>query len=155
LTEQPSQIDPEILELAQTIMVLKRASEGKTPEPQDVISNLINVRSMFERTGFPTYTILTKAVYLKLGEWYFNHLYGKGEEDKPAKILGQWADFEMQALIAYKRQQRKEAIEMVKRTTEGEETTFNFAAQQGPVKARKRFWQRGGGTKEESEFKES
>ena len=145
-----------IEELSNLIMQLQRASVGKTPIPEDVISKLINIKSMFERTGFPTYTILGQCVYLKLGAWVFNKRYGNGnpEEPQPADGLDKWADFLMEALIAYKRQQRKEAIELSRKMVETPETTTFNLGQPTPVKASKRrFWQRGQ-PKEQSEFKE-
>jgi len=142
LSKQPKEVD-EIDELARTIMKLKRASDGKTPEPQDIISNLVNVKSMLERTGFPTYTILTQAVYLKLGSWRFG---------KDAEALDTWGNFLMEGLIAYKRQQRQEAIEMSRRIASGEETSFYFGDRQREEK--RRFWQRKPKA-EPSEFQET
>ena len=139
MSEKPEQFTEEMRKL----MMLKRASEGKTPEPIDVISNLIDIKKMTERTGFPTYTILQQVVYLKLG-------YAVYGED--AKILDKWANLIMECLIAYKRQQRKEAIEMVKRSHEGDETSFSFGGER-TGQPKKRFWQRG--PKEEpSEFED-
>ncbi len=134
----------ELEELANEIMMLQRASEGKQPVPVDVISNLINVREPLERTGFPTYTILTQAVYLKLGY----KLYGE-----EAKVLDHWSNLLMSALIAYKRQNRKEWVEAVKRSSEPDEGTRFYLGNQTPVKAQKRrFWRRQ--PKEQSEFVE-
>ena len=143
MSKQQQKPPDEIDELAKLIMKLKRASEGKTPEPQDIISNLVNVKSMLERTGFPTYTILTQAVYLKLGSWKYG---------PDAQALDSWANLLMEGLIAYKRQQRQEAIEMTRRMAMGEETSFYFGQQQREQK--RRFWNRK--PKEEpSEFQET
>lgn len=139
MTEEKAKFNEEMTKL----MMLKRASEGKTPEPIDVISNLIDIKKMTERTGFPTYTVLQQIVYLKLG-------YAKFGE--AAKVLNDWAEIHMQCLIAYKRQQRKEAIEMVKRAYEGDQTSFSFGGEQAK-QPKKRFWQRQP-KGEESEFAE-
>lgn len=145
-----------MLELARTIMVLKRASEGKTPEPQDIISNLVNVKNMLERTGFPTYTLLSFCVNLKVGAYVFNKRYGEqlpnGKMSEPAKVLEVWADNLMAGLIAYKRKQREEAIQMVKRGSMGDETTFHFSPQPMPVKASRFSRLRSRGKQPEGEF---
>lgn len=126
------------------ITQLVRASKGLAPEPVDVYSYMMNIKEPLERTGFPTFTILQKAVYLKIGY----EIYG---ED--AKILDIWADTEMKALIAYKRQQRKEAIEMAKRVEEGEKTSFYMGrdTRKEQPQAKSHWWQRK--QKTQTEFK--
>jgi hypothetical protein len=143
LSKEEKDEKDEIDEIATTIMKLKRASDGKTPEPQDIISNLVNVKSMLERTGFPTYTILSLAVYLKIGYSRFG---------KDAEALNIWSNYLMEALIAYKRQQRQEAIEMSRRIASGEETSFYFGERQQQEK--RRFWNKKPKA-EPSEFQET
>jgi len=116
------------------ITMLARASRGLAPEPKDAISNLINVKEPLERTGFPTYQILTLAVYLKLGRWRYG---------PPAQILDEWANLLCSALIAYKRQGRKEWVEAQKRVEGSDQQSFFFGRQdiaQQPQK--RRFYQR-------------
>jgi len=137
------QVKDKFLEEMEKITQLVRASKGLAPEPVDVYSYMMNIKEPLERTGFPTFTILQQAVYLKVGY----EIYG---ED--AKILDTWADTLMKALIAYKRQQRKEAIEMAKRVEEGEKTSFYMGREtQQKEEAKKHFWQRK--QKTQTEFK--
>jgi len=125
------------------ITQLVRASKGLAPEPTDVYSYMMNIKEPLERTGFPTFTILQQAVYLKVGYEIY------GEE---AKILDTWANTLMKALIAYKRQQRKEAIEMAKRVEEGEKTSFYMGrGDREREQPKRRWWQRK--QKEQTEFK--
>jgi len=130
------------LEDMEKIMQLVRASKGLTPEPKDAISNLVNVKNPMERSGFPTYTILSQIVYLKLGY----HLYG---ED--AEILNKWADTLCEALIAYKRQGRKEWVEAVRSSNIPEQTSFFFGQGQREPPKRRFFRPK---KKEQSEFRE-
>lgn len=125
------------------IMWMVRAGKGLPPEPKDAISNLINVKNQMERSRFPTYTILTQVVYLKLGYLLY------GEE---AKILNQWSEELCHALIAYKGQGRKEWVEAHRSTNVGEQTTFSFGSQTQPQQPKRRWYQRK--SKEETEFKD-
>lgn len=137
------QVKDKFLEEMEKITQLVRASKGLAPEPVDVYSYMMNIKEPLERTGFPTFTILQQAVYLKVGY----EIYG---ED--AKILDTWANTLMKALIAYKRQQRKEAIEMAKKVEEGEKTSFYMGREpQKDQQPKQRFWQRK--QKTQTEFK--
>lgn len=124
------------------IMWMVRAGKGLPPEPKDAISNLINVKNQMERSRFPTYTILTQVVYLKLGYLLY------GEE---AKILNQWSEELCHALIAYKGQGRKEWVEAVKRSEAPDQTTFSFGSRE-PQQPKRRWYQRK--PKEETEFRD-
>lgn len=142
MTQQ--QVDDRFLREMEKITQLVRASKGLAPEPVDVYSYMMNIKEPLERTGFPTFTILQQAVYLKVGY----EIYG---ED--AKILDTWADTLMKALIAYKRQQRKEAIEMAKRVEEGEKTSFYMGrdTRKEQPQDKTHWWQRK--QKTQTEFK--
>ena len=135
-------VDEAFLREMEKITQLVRASKGLAPEPTDVYSYMMNIKEPLERTGFPTFTILQQAVYLKIGY----KIYGKD-----AKILDVWANTLMKALIAYKRQQRKEAIEMAKKIEEGERTSFYMGREPQGEQPKKHFWQRK--QKTQTEFK--
>jgi len=126
-----------------------RASRGEPIEAQDVITRLINVRDILERSRFPTYPLLAKQVYLRLIAKYNPNAY-------PCR---DWADLEAKALIAYKGLNWDAYVEMAKATKEpSERQQFFFGIappmQQQPRKEVKRskwrFWRRG--KEEESEF---
>lgn len=126
---------------AEALSMMVRAFEGKPIDAQDIISKLTNVKNILERSRFPTYPLLGKQVYLRL----------IGKNIKGCKSFTEWADYEAEALIAYKGQSRKEWVDMSKGAMPTPEQQYYInpqLRQQAPQK--KRFWQRK--PKEETEF---
>jgi len=141
LEEPKSGID----EIATLIMKLERARRGQTPEPQDAISNLVNVKNYMERSRYPTYTILQLVVYFETGY----KIYGES-----ARSLHTAAKTLSEALIEYKGLGRGEWVEAVMRAAFPEQTSFYFGKQE-QKQERRRFWQRKPKADEPSEFQET
>jgi len=129
----------EIQEL-EIIQKISRALDGKPIEPSDMISKLTNVKNILERSDFPTYPLLQEQIYCRL----VSAKYG-------LTIFKKYAETKAEALISYKRQSRKENVEMTKRLASPEQMlVFGDQTPQLP-QPKKRFWQRGK-KKEETEF---
>ncbi len=88
----------------ENIAKLKRAFEGKPPDPQDIITRLTNVKNILERSRFPTYPLLSKQIYLRL----------IGKYIPEASACLEWAEREAEALISYKGLSREEFTEQMK-----------------------------------------
>jgi hypothetical protein len=132
--------------VAEAIRMMVCAFEGRPIDASDVITRLINVKNIVERSRFPTYPLLAKQVYLRLIALYNPQGY-------PCK---DWADLEAEALVAYKGLNWDAYVEMAKASqVPGEQQQFYFGTTQ-PQKAevpqpKRRFWQKGK-PKEQSEF---
>lgn len=105
LLDYLSKQDTEALKTAaQAISMFVNAFSGKPIEAEDVISRLINVKNKMERSRFPTYPLLAKQVYLRLIAKY----------NPNGDACKEWANYEAEALIAYKGQNWDAYVEMVK-----------------------------------------
>jgi len=128
----------ELEELAVVIRVL----EGKPLEPKDIISKLTNVNNLRERSDFPTYPLLAEQVYCQMVT-----------AKTGLKIFEQYATLKAEALISYKRQSRKENVEMTKGLTQPEQMFLIGDQKQQAIQEKKRrfgFLRRK--PKEQSEF---
>lgn len=134
----------EMVFIYENISMMVRAFEGKAVDPKDSIDKLTNIRNIFERSGFPTYVILSQVTYLRL----LYHIYGE-----PAKICLDWATFLSEDLISYKRQGREEYRDMVKAASVQEGQRIFVGGSPQSQEPKKRPWQRT--PKETTEFKES
>lgn len=135
---------------AQAISMFVNALEGRPIEAEDIITRLINVKNKMERSRFPTYPLLAKQVYLRL----IAHYNPQGEACK------EWADYESEALIAYKGLNWDAYVEMAKAATgPQEQQQFYFGGamkeplgERGMNQPKKRFWQKNKQATESSEF---
>lgn len=126
------------------------ALEGRPIEAEDVISKLINLKNKMERSRFPTYPLLAKQVYLRLIARY----------NPQADSCKEWADYESEALIAYKGLNWDAYVEMVKAATgPQDQQQFYFGGamkeplgERGMNQPKKRFWQKNKAATEGSEF---
>jgi len=137
----------ELLELATTtaevISKIARGFEGKSIDPQDIITRFTNIKNILERSRFPTYPLLAKQVYLRLIAKY----------NKNAQACKDWADLEAEALISYKGLSREEYVDSIKAASNvGTEQQFYLGDRKAPQpQAKRSFWQRKPKA-EESEF---
>jgi len=137
-------LDTSILKnVAEALSMMVRAFDGRPIEPDDIITKLVNVKDITERSNFPTYPLLAKQVYLRLIALYNPQGY-------PCK---DWADFEARALTSYKGLSREQYVEMTKSAIQTPEQQFYLgdnkprAPEQEP---KTHFWNRK--PKEQSEF---
>lgn len=133
--EKPKELD----ELYKIIRVF----QGLPPESDTAISQLINMKSLLERSRFPTYPLIARQVYLRLLNWYYGDM---------AEACKMWADYEAEALIEYKGQGRQEFVEINKAAQQAQQEFYISPEKQKVVadQAKGHWWQRG--KKEESEF---
>lgn len=140
------QMDMDVLtNVAEAIRMLVCAFEGKPIESDDVITRLINVKNIIERSRFPTYPLLAKQIYLRLIALYNPQAY-------PCK---DWADLEAQALVSYKGLNWDAYVEMAKasQVPEGRQE-FYFGTTPPKTEQpqlKRHFWQRKP-KQEQSEF---
>lgn len=113
----------------ESVSMAMRALDGKPIEEHDIISRLTNIKNILERSRFPTYPIIQRQVYLRLGHAIFG---------KDAEALKIWADLEAEALISYKGKSREENVEMAKHQAaqESQQIIFGRPMQQAPKKSR-------------------
>lgn len=132
---------------ATAISMMVRAFEGKPIEEDTVVSKLVDIKDIMQRSRFPTYPLIAKQVYLRLIALYNPNAYACKD----------WADLEAKALIAYKGQNWDAWIEMTKAekgaVMPGQQFYFGEKQVAPTEPARKgHFWSRSPKPKEESEF---
>lgn len=88
----------------QNLSMLDRALDGKPIEPTDIISGLINLKDIRERSRFPTILDVKAQTYKRL----------LAEKIPECKAFEEWANQEAHALISLKGESRKEGVEMAK-----------------------------------------
>ena len=138
--------DEDFIAFAKNISMLFRGMEGQDVESNSIIQQLIDIKDIRERSRYPTYSIVSLIVYLNI----------ISKENVNAKVCKLWADTLSHALISYKGEGRKEAIEM-RRSTQSANQEFylgptKYSDQTQPIK-KAHFWSKApkqGG----SEFKE-
>lgn len=117
------------------ISALSRALEGKNIEFDSIIEQLIDIKDIKERSRYPTYNILSLVVYL-------NNI---ADLNPQASSCRKWAETLSKALISYKGEGRKEAIEF-KRGYQTPSQEFNLGFPGQPKEARPvkkaHFWSR-------------
>lgn len=121
LIEKFSHFDKDTLKNTfEAISMMVRAFEGKAVEPDDVITRLINVKNILERSRFPTMPIIQEQVYCRLLAKYHPEL----------EPFLDYAESKAQALISYKGENWDYYTEMVKAQSGqiAEPTTFNFGS---------------------------
>jgi len=128
---------------AEVISKLARGFEGKSIDPQDIITRFTNIKNILERSRFPTYPLLAKQVYLRL----------IAEYNPNASACKKWADFEAESLISYKGLSREEYVDSIKAAASvGTEQQFYLGDRKPPQpQVKRRFWSRKPKA-EESEF---
>ena len=131
--------------VAEAISMMVRAFEGKPIEKDDIITRLINVKKIWERSRFPTYPLLRKQVYLRLLKWKYGDM---------AEACEVWADFEAEALISYKGEGRAEYVELGKAVSgvTGQEQQFYLGSQQQRQEQKRGLMSRLRKPKEQTEF---
>jgi hypothetical protein len=148
LLEMFGKMDKQLLKATfEALTMFVRASEGRSVEQDDVISRLINVKNIVERSRFPTFPLIRFQVYLRLIAHYT-------PEAEPCE---RWANEEASALIAYKGENWKAYVEMVKgqALAAGAQQEFYFGkdktSPEGSQPRRSWLWNRK--SKEETEFR--
>lgn len=128
------------------ISMLIRAFEGKDVNPEhDVITRLINVKNILERSNFPTMPLINFQVYCRLVAKYHPEL----------ECFKDWADLQAEALKSYKALSSEQYVEMMK-ALQGvapqpqSSTNINFPGQQAQQQKRGLF--RRGPKPEKAEF---
>jgi hypothetical protein len=139
----PPPTKEEMENFAKLLSMLVRATKGQAIDPETMIQKMVDVRNRDERSRFPTYPIVARQVYLRLGAKIFG---------ASANCLEDWANAISSTMIAYKGQQWKDVVDMTKHAsvTEGQQT-FNVGPQQ-QAQAQKRSWFRRAPKPEPSEF---
>lgn len=126
--------------VAKAISMMVRAFDGKSIEPEDIISRFTNIKNILERSRFPTYPLLAKQVYLRLIKEY----------NPQAAACERWANLEAEALISYKGLSREEYVDSIKAAASVPEQQFHIGDRSMQQPQKRRFWQRK--PKEQSEF---
>jgi len=137
----------DLKEQATIVMTWFRALEGKSIDESSVVTKLVDIKNILERSRFPTYPLLAKQVYLRLIAFY----------NPQAQACKQWADFEAEALIAYKGLNWEAWVEQAKaERIPTQEFIFGQPAPQAPTQAgpikKAHFWSRPSKPQEQSEF---
>jgi len=144
LIEIMSKQDKSSLEFLSMIV---RAFDGRAIDSDDVITRLINVKNLMERSRYPTYPQVGLQVYLRLVAHY-------APEAEPCK---EWADTLSHALIAYKGENWKAYVEMAKGQQLAAQQEFYLGPRaqdpQAQAQATKRRWPWSREPKPEQEFK--
>lgn len=87
------------------LSMLIRAFEGHEVNPEnDVITRLINVKNILERSNFPSMPIINFQVYCRLVAKYHPEL----------EAFGQWANFQAEALKSLKALSSEQYVDMMK-----------------------------------------
>jgi hypothetical protein len=130
MLEQFSHLDANTLKSTlEAIAMMIRAFEGKSVEPDDVITRLINVKNNMERSNFPTMLILQEQVYCRLVAKYHPEL----------EAFSDYADEKAHALIALKGQNWFYYGEFLKASNGSgnvEQTIFDFNNRTQPKQGR-------------------
>ena len=126
--------------VAKAISMMVRAFEGRSIEPEDIITRFTNIKNILERSRFPTYPLLAKQVYLRLIKEY----------NPQALACERWANLEAEALISYRGLSREEYVDSIKAASNVAEQQFHLGDRNLQQPTKRRFWQRK--PKEESEF---
>lgn len=144
----PKQIEA-INQNLDVLSTMIRAFEGKEVNPEnDVITRLINVKNILERSNFPTMPIINFQIYCRLVAKYHPEL----------TAFKDWADFQAEALKSYKALSSEQYVDMMKAQLgymPPPQTSTNISLggqpQQQQQQKKGRFFNRGG-KPEKSEF---
>lgn len=133
----------EMKKIAETIRMFQRALNGRPIEDKDMITRLINLSHVWERTRLPTYPMVAKQVYGRLIATYHPE----------CKAFEKWMDYDAEAMISYKGENWKAYVEMTKAIANVQESGVYVGQFGQPEQPKKHFWQRTPKpAKEESEF---
>lgn len=120
LLAQFAKLDKDVLkDTLEAIGMMIRAFDGKPVEPDDVITRLINVKHIWERSRFPTFPIVQEQVYCRLLAKYHPEL----------EAFTDYADIKAEALIPLKGENWYWYNEFLKSQAGSgnvEQTEFNF-----------------------------
>lgn len=90
------------------LSMLIRAFEGQDINPEnDIITRLINIKNILERSNFPSMPIINFQVYCRLVAKYHPEL----------EAFQQWANYQAEALKSYKALSSEQYVDMVKSTS--------------------------------------
>ena len=105
LLAQLSKTDPDqVRKIFDVLSMLVRAFDGKDISESDVITRLVNVKDILERSRFPSMSIINFQVYCRLVAKYHPELIA----------FEDWANIQAHALISYQGLSREEYVEMMK-----------------------------------------
>lgn len=144
LTPKQAEIIKQNLDILSAII---RAFEGKEVNPDnDVITRLINVKNILERSNFPTMPIINFQVYCRLVAKYHPECVA----------FKDWADFQAEGLKSYKALSSEQYVEMMKAQlgyVAPPQTSTNISLGNNPMQQQqKRGLLRRGPKPEQSEF---
>lgn len=125
--------DRDFEEALEQLAKIFRILEGKPLDSDSVITRLTDPKEILERSRYPTYSILSLAVYLRL-------IYKFNDN---AKSCLEWSNTLSKAMISYKGKSREEWVEQLK-VQNASEQQFIIGDQRAtdkPMK-RSRFWNR-------------
>lgn len=95
----------QVTDVLEIFAMLVRAFEGKEVNPDsDVITRLINVKNILERSNFPSMPIINFQVYARLLNKYHPEL----------EAFKDWADYQAEALKSYKALSSEQYVDMMK-----------------------------------------
>lgn len=129
------------------LSMMIKAFEGKEVNPDnDVITRLINVKNILERSNFPTMPIINFQVYCRLVAKYHPECVA----------FKDWADFQAEGLKSYKALSSEQYVEMMKAQlgyVAPPQTSTNISLGSNPMQQQaKRGLLRRGPKPESSEF---
>jgi len=128
------------------LSMLIRAFEGKEVNPEnDVITRLINVKNILERSNFPSMPIINFQIYCRLVTKYHPEL----------TAFKDWADYQAEALKSYKALSSEQYVEMMKAQLgyiPPPQSSTNISLAQPQQQQQKRGLLRRGNKPEKSEF---
>lgn len=106
LIEQIKKLDrKDIISILEIFSMLVRAFQGKEVNPdEDVITRLINVKNILERSNFPSMPIINFQVWARLIAKYHPEL----------DAFQDWADFQAQGLKSLKALSSEQYVDMFK-----------------------------------------
>lgn len=105
LIAQLTKMEPEeYRKIFEILSMLVRAFEGKDISETDVITRLVNVKNILERSRFPSMNIINFQVYCRLVAKYHPEL----------QCFEDWANIQAHALISYQGLSREEYVDMYK-----------------------------------------
>lgn len=148
LIDQIQKLDKaQLTERLEVLAMMIRAFEGKEVNPEnDVITRLINVKNILERSNFPSMNIINFQVYCRLVAFYH-------PECEPFR---KWADFQAESLKSYKALSSEQYVEMFKAQNSpglAPGTNISFQGQQAKYQEqRKGLFRR---NKKEPEYRET
>jgi len=129
--------EQEFNEYMKRLSMTTRAIQGKPVDVGTVVTRLVDVTNILERSRFPTYTTIRLQVYLRL----IHEIYGDVADS--CLLI---ADLLAQGLISYKGGSREEWMKQMQHAQGPQEAQNIYLGQSGEPQRvqqpKRRFWQR-------------